>query len=797
MEQIIQKNVTSQYKENMAIYAVETNMRRAFPDWKDGFKLCHRRIIYAMANDLPCKTKLTKTAMAVGRIIGAYHPHGDSSVADAIKPLCNWFETNVPLLYSESNMGSMQGDSAAAPRYTEVMLNKFSLDVILADLLEAPEVVDWVDNYSGDCKEPEYLPVALPLLLINGSYGIGVGKTVSIPPHNITEVIDATLALLDNPNSEVVLVPDMCMKCQLIDNNWKQISNTGMGTFKVRAILDIETFNKGKATEHEAVVIKSTPLRGWLDKGNAENGGIKYTILKLVEDGKLPQITKIDEDSHDTDMRMVIHLKPGSDPNYVREFLYKNTKLQDTISVNFEVLDGINMVRFSYKSYLEAFINQRKITKARLYSIKLQDIKTKYHERDAYVKALESGQIDNIIAKIRKSKINNDTENIEWLIKLLKITDLQAKFILQSSIKSLSIAHLEKYKADAKMLLEKEQMYVNKIINEDMIVDDIRQELLSFRQKYSKPRNCTIITQSQISNIPQGEFNIVITENTFIKKLTVNEQVGAFRGDNPIQIMKVDNTKDIILVTAHGRMFKLPVSKIPLTGKNSMGNDIRILVKGITSNVIKMLYQPEVEALSKQLNNPSAIIVTEGNYIKKLDLQDLLIATPSGIILTKLKDKDVIRDIQFVEKDSLITLYSGKKALTFKESNVACYKRNAIGVNAMDTSTTIDGMTISNSLDVTSKYVIVITSAGKINKISMTALPISNRYKSGSAVIRLSKTESIFSIVTATDDNKLSVTTKLGNVEIPVNDIKVQSSVSSGIKLIPLKDDSLVKVKVV
>ena len=161
----------------------------------------------------------------------------------------------MPLLYSESNMGSMQGDRAAAPRYTEVMLNKFSLEVIFKDLMESPDVVDWVPNYSGDAMEPEYLPVALPLLLINGTYGIGTAKSVSIPSHNITEVIDATLNLIDNPDAPVVLIPDQCMPCDIIEANWKQISNTGIGKVKVRARIEIETFNKGTAKEHQLSLI--------------------------------------------------------------------------------------------------------------------------------------------------------------------------------------------------------------------------------------------------------------------------------------------------------------------------------------------------------------------------------------------------------------------------------------------------------------------------------------------------------------------------------------------------------------
>lgn len=793
MENIIQANSVQQYKDDMARYALETNRRRAFPDWKDGFKLCHRRILYAMACDLPCKTKLTKTAKVVGQVMGTYHPHGDTSISDAIKPLCNWFETYVPLLYSESNMGSMQGDRSAAPRYTEVMLNKFSLEVIFKDLMESPDVVDWVPNYSGDAMEPEYLPVALPLLLINGTYGIGTAKSVSIPSHNITEVIDATLNLIENPDAPVVLIPDQCMPCDIIEANWKQISNTGIGKVKVRARIDIETFNKGTAKEHQVLVVKSSPDMVWVDKGNAENGGVVYTIYKLIDDGKLPQIQSIFEDSHDNNMRLLIHLKPGADANYVKEFLYKSTQLQYTWSINFEVLDGIELVRFSYKSYLQAFIQQRKITKFRLACIKLQDVKTKYHEKEAYIKALESGQIDTIIKKIRTNKNINEQENIEWLVKLLKITDLQAKFILNSSIKNLSVAYLKKYKEEAAKYKEAEAIYMNKILNEQVIMDEIKSELLYFREKYGVPRRCRVLKKSDITNIPRGTFNVVITQNNFIKKMAPSDNIGAFRGDNPVQIMQVENTEDIILITAQGRMFRVPVSKIPITEKNNMGTDIRIMVKGITSNVVKMLYSPAIEDLSKKKTKFFAVVVTKNNFIKKLDLADIMIAAPSGIILTKLNQGDEVKDVAIVQANDELIIYSKRKALRCSVNDIPHYKRNTLGVFAMNTDTELDGISVipQNSK---MEYAVVITESGRVNKFSIAGLPKSQRYKAGSSVIKLGKTDSIHAMFICNDTDTIKVITKQTKMEIPVKDIKVQSSVSGGVKMIPLKADNIVRL---
>ena len=790
-EEIIQVNSVELYRSDMARYAIETNRRRAFPDWRDGMKLCIRRIIYAMAFDLPCKHRLVKTAKVVGQVMGTYHPHGDASIADAIKPLANWFESYMPLVYSESNMGSMQGDRAAAPRYTEVMLSQFCLEAIIKDMLETQAVVDWVPTYLGDCMEPEFLTVAVPLLLINGTAGIGTGKATSIPSHNITEVIDATLRLLDDPNAPVVLIPDQCMACDIIDANWKQISNTGIGKFNVRARIDVEIFDKGKAKEHPVLVIKSAPDTVFIDKGNAENGGVVYNIYKLIDDGKLPQVAAIFEDSHGNDMRLLIHLKPGADPNYVKEYLYKSTRLQNTVTVNFEVLDGIEMVRFSYKSYLQAFIEQRKTTKFRLYCIKLRDVNTKFHEKEAYIKALESGQIDNIIKKIRSNTNINEHDNIEWLCKLLKITDLQAKFILNSSLKNLSVAYLKKYKEEAANYKRLEAEYTTKILDESLIVEEIKQELIYFRNKYGKPRNCRVLSAADISNIPQGEFNIVITENNFIKKLSPSEPVGSFRGDNPVQVMKVDNTKDIILITAHGRMFRLPVHKIPITEKNSMGTDIRIMMKGVSSNVVKMIYSPVVEELAKRKEKYVAVVLTKNNYIKKLDLQDIMIAAPSGIILTKLNPGDEVKDVLIAPNDMNVVVYSDKKALRFPLSDIPLYKRNTVGVLAMNTTDDIDGMSL---LGADTQYLVVVTASGKLNKISSSTVPMGKRYKAGSSVIKLGKGDSIFAIFGCNDNNVLNITTKQSKLEIPVKDITLSSTISAGTKSILPKGDSIAKI---
>lgn len=788
-EQIIQKNVSDAYVHDMVRYSIETNRRRAFPDYKDGLKLVQRRTLYAMAFDLPCSKKLVKTAQVVGRVMGELHPHGDSSIADVAMNLARWWDNYIPLIYSESNIGSMQGDRAAHMRYTEVMLTDFAKEAIFSEMKETPDIVDWATTFTGDGVEPEYLPVKIPLLLINGTHGIGTGKATSIPSHNINEVIDATIKLIDNPNAQVVLVPDQCMPCEIIDANWKRISNSGSGTFKVRGVITIEVADKGKSNEHYMLVVRSIPDGVTLDDG--KDTGIHYQINKLISDGKLPQVVDILEDSHDKDLRYQIHLKKGSDPNYVRDFLYKTTHLQKTQMVNFEVLDGIEpMTRMSYKSYLQAFIEQRKVTKYRYYCLKLRDARTKLHEKQICIMLINSGKVDEISKKIRKSKQKNDQGLIEWLIGLFKITDLQAKFILNYPMKKLAPFYLKQYEEEAEYYKKIDKECMNKILNPDLIIQDIKDELLYFKQKYGFPRKSRVISQSEILDIPQGTFNIVITENSYIKKLPANENIGAYKGDKPVLAMRAENTSDVIFMTAQGRGFRFPVHKIPITEKNSLGIDIRILIKGISSDVVAMFDTEQLKAMANLRQKHYAVLVTKGNYIKKLDISDILISTPSGIIMTKLNPNDAVKDVIIAPNKSDVVIYSKKKALRCRMESVPNYKRNTLGVYAMKTNDEIDGISV---VDPKATDIVVITESGRINKFDISGLPLADRYTAGNRAIKLGKTDSIVSIFSTTDSNHIRVVTKNTVLDIPVKDIARTSSISPGTKMIPLKGDVIVK----
>ena len=779
-ETILSRPTGEQFKEDYTRYALYTTYKRVLSDFRDGLKPVQRRILYAMFKNSGAITHTVKSASVIGDVIKYYHPHGSSGVYSGVKPMVNWWESKVPLLDSQGSFGNLQGDPAAAERYTEIKLSKFAMDCVIGELANTDKSVDWLDNYSNTCQEPEFLPVKVPLLLIEGSLGIGVGLKADIPAHNLAEVIDATLYLMHNPEGQVALVPDHCMECEIYDTDWSKISKAGFGHYKIRGKIDIEDYKNKKA-----LVIKSLPDLTFLYT-------IKDKIEELIEKKKIIQIDAIYDECTIDKMRLVIVLKNGADPNFVRDMIYKNTKMEQTLRINFETLYGFNPLRMSYKSYLLSFIDFRKTTKFRLYANILQDVQTKIHERDAYIKVLESGEVDNIIAAIRKRKDSDESYLIDWLIKKIKITDLQAKYIINAPIKKLSIGYLNKYKAEAAELEILRKRYMDILLDEKKIEAEIEAELLDIKAKYGKPRTCKIIKGIDDNDIPKGTMQIAVTEKNFIRKIPEGSNIGSFRNDALRTLIKIDNTDSILIFDEQGRVFKLPVHKIPFTDKSSNGTDIRFLIKGLTANINCIIPESVVKELAKKGSHNSKhylITITRHGLYKRMDLDDFETVPPSGIIYAKLDKDDYIKDIIIAHSNFNLIVYSDRKALSVNVNDIPYLKRNTKGSRAMYNADTIDGICV---IDQTKSDIIVVTESGKVNRIPIMALPITSN-KKGFNVIKLGTTDKINSVMSANDSNIICIKTVKNYYEIPVSQIKVGSSISTGEKMIAMKADQMIR----
>lgn len=704
----------------------------------------------------------------------------NSSIYGAIKPMVNWFECKVPLIKGQGSFGNLEGDQASHMRYTECMLSKFSIDNVLGDLMDTDESVDWMDNYSNTTKEPEYLPVKLPLLLINGSLGIGVGLRADIPAHNLAEVIDATITLMHNPNADVILVPDHCMPCEIYNTDWSKISKTGFGHYKIRGIIDIEPY-KGKT----ALVIKSVPDLTFLNN-------ISDKLEELVEKKKIIQIENMYDECSPTQMRFVIVLKNGADPNYVRDVIYKNTKMEQTCRINFETLYGFNPLRMSYKSYLLSFIDFRKNTKFRVYTNMLQNIQTKIHEREAYIAVLESGEIDKIIHMIRKQKSVDDNSLIDYLIKKLNITDLQAKYIIYADLRKLSIGYLNKYKEEAVELNKRKKYYMDILLDERKIEVEIEAELLDIKAKYGSPRLCRVIDSVDDSDIPKGMMQVAVTEKNFIKKVPEGSPMGNFRNDTIRTLIHMDNTDNILIFDEQGKVFKLAVHKIPFADKSSNGTDIRYLIKNLTANINCIIPESVVKELAKKgshNNKHYLITITRSGLYKRMDLDDFTTVPNSGILYAKLEQGDYIKDIIIAHSNFNLIVYSDRKATSVNVNDIPYLKRNTKGSRSIYNADMVDGLCV---IDQTKSDIIVVTESGRVNRIPILALPIESK-KRGFNVIKLSRTDKINSIMSGNESNMVCVKTLNNYYEIPVNTIKVGSSISTGDKLISVKGDQLIR----
>ena len=701
----------------------------------------------------------------------------NSSIYEAIVTLANWFKVKMPLFYGKGNWGNVLGSSAAAMRYTECSLSEFGYDVLIDELAQSRNIVDWIPTYKRDgSKEPEFLPAKVPLLLINGSFGIGVGMSINIPSHNLIEVLEATRTLIKNPKSEIVLIPDLCQSCKLIDTDWKSICDTGRGSFKVRGNIEIETNKKGNIILHITSLPEMVTTTAVYDK-----------IMSMIEQKQLPMIKDVYNSLTDEKPDIEIHLKPGADPNYVKQVIYAKTDVQKTVSVNFEAVDvnGIDTRRFSYKDYLLTFIDQRMNIKFRLYCNKLQQVMTRHHHIDAFVKVLESGEIDTIIKMIRKHKGTDESTIIEYMIKKCNLTDLQAKFIINTNLGRLSIGHLNNYKAERKKLEEDIKAYRAAVTDDGTIIrKEIDAELLEIEKKYGTPRLCRVINIDEENQIPEGTFKIVITERNYVRKIPDVDKIGIVKKDNPKFILKVDNRENLLIFDNKGKVFNLPVSKIPITDRNGSGTDIRILIKNLTSDIISVYYEPIFKNIASCGKKHYLTILTKSNTIKKLDIEDFLSVNPSGLMYSKIKDDDEVVGIALTPHNLDVVICSGHNALRTTMKYIPLFKRNAAGSRAMDTMDPINGLSVIYP-DVSD--IVVVTKNGKFNRFHITMLPSYVRARKGVGVIKLDSNDEIFNIFGVNESDKIRLVTSEGVEEIPVTSIKSKSRLAAGTKLLTSK----------
>lgn len=714
-------------------------------------------------------------ASKVGSIIPLISSH-NSSIYDAFVTMAAWYKIKYPLMFGYGNWGNVSGAGPAAERYTEIALSDFGYDIMIDELAMSNNIVDWVSNYTRKDKEPEYLPSKLPNLLINGAFGIGVGMSINVPSHNLGEVIDATINLIKNPKAPVVLIPDMIQECDIVDADWKEISETGRGSFKVRGKIETTQDKNGNYILH----IKSLP-------DQVTCNAVYEKILDMIADKQLPMVKDVFNSLKDKKPDIIIHLKQGADPGYVKQAIYAKTKVQDSFSVNFEAvaMNGIDLKRFSYKSYLLDFIDQRMSIKFRLYCNLLQQVMTSHLELDALVKVVGSKEFDKLMNMIRKYNGTDSGPIIEFMIKNCNVSDIQAKYILGRTLPQLSKGHLQKYTKERDELQRRIDLYMKYVTDDGtMIKEEIIEDLKELKKKYNTPRLCNVIDAKADQDIPKGTFKVIITERNYIRKIPDVDKINIIKKDNPRFILRVDNAENLLIFDNKGKVFNLPVHKIPISDRTSVGTDVRILIRNLTANIASVFYEPIFDKISKCGNKHYLTVLTKSNTIKKLDIEDFLNVSPSGLMYSKIKPDDEVVGVSLVPHNLDIAICSGKKVLRCKLKDIPLYKRNAAGSKAMST---LDPMTGLSVLYPDSTDIVVVTKNGKFNRFNIAMLTCNSRGRSGNKVIKLDSNDEILNVYAVNESDKIRLLTTDGVEEINVADIKVKSSIAAGTKMVQSK----------
>lgn len=786
-ETIIKQDAIELYKHDMKLYSVIVNRRRALPSINDGLKLVQRRIIYESFDQNLYDGRNTKSALLVGLISGKLHPHGDSNYG-AIVTMANWFTTKYPIMNDfGTGYGTPDGAPPSAMRYTHAGLSKFGYEMYIEELKQSTNIVDWTETYLRDgSMEPDYLPVKIPSLLINGSYGIALAKIVSVPTHNLGEVIDVTRKLIKDPNAKFCLIPDFCQELEIFNTDFQTINDTGSGNIRVRGLIEVV---QDKKTGDYTLHIRSLPPQVYGDQ-------VYNKILDMVEAKKLPMVkdvfSTLEKGTNKPDV--IIHLKPGSDPEYVKQIIYSQTPVQSTITVSMEAVtpDDCEIKRYNYREYLLHFIKMRYDVKFRLYSNIYQQAYTRFLKIDAFVRVLESNKLDQIIAMIRKQKSADEEPIVEYIIKNCGTSDIQARFIIATQIGRLTKAHLNSYKEERDKLQKIMDDCDTKTSDAGIpiILGEIDQELLEIKKKYDTPRLCRVISASEASNIPAGTFKVIVTENNFIRKIPDNEKITVVKKDAPKLILRIDNTENLLIFDNKGRTFMLPVHKIQICDSKSVGQDIRFLLKNCTADIISIFNENIFKQISKSGNKHYLTALTKNNLIKKMDIEDFLTipASSAGFVYSKVAPDDEVVGLALIAHGLDIVVGSNHKVLRFNLKEVSLVKRYALGVTAMKTNDPITGMSI---LYPDSSDIIVVTKNGKFNRFSSNMMSPHRRGTGGQNCIKLDSSDEIFCILAAGANDTIKITTLDGVENIPVSMVKVKSPIAPGARYITSKSQVL------
>lgn len=788
--------ITQEVQQSYLDYAMSVIVSRALPDVRDGMKPVHRRVLYAMWDiGLKANAKFRKSANVVGEVMAKYHPHGDMAIYDTLVRMAQDFSLRYPLVKGQGNFGSMDGDSAAAMRYTEAKLAGIA-EEMLFDIDK--NTVDFAPNYDGAHLEPRVLPARLPNLLINGTQGIAVGMATNIPPHNLGEVVDATVHLIDNPEATVddllehIKGPDFPTGGIIYNHaDIKQAYATGRGGIVCRAKTEIEELKNGSTRIIVSEVTYQTNKSTLLEK-----------IAELVREKKIEGIKDLRDESNKEGVRIVIELKKDSYPKKILNQLFKHTALQTTFHFNMLALvDRIQPRVLNVKTILEEYIKHRQEIVTRRTQYDLDKAKDRAHILEGLVMAL--AHIDEIITIIKKSKDKDEAKTN--LIKKFSFSDRQTLAILEMRLQQL--ANLERLRVETE-LKEKQKLIkeLESILkSKTRILAIIKEEIIELRDKFSNERRTQIVAHGVDSFkvedlVPNEDMIVMITNDGYIKRLppdTFKRQERGGKGviglttkeeDSVEHVFLTSTHADILFFTTRGRVFQLKGYDIPPSSRTAKGQAVvNFLQLAPSEKVSAMLPSNEIE------NDKFIIMVTKNGTIKKTPIEDFANVRRSGLIAIKLRDNDNLEWVKASKgNENIILVTRGGQAIRFKEKDVRPMGRTASGIRGIKikSNDTVVGMGIFDpSIDKTASL-LVIMEHGYGKQTPLNAYKVQGRGGSGIKTAKItSKTGSIVSgIIAYGDDQDLIAISNNGQViRFSAKQVNVLGRDTQGVRVMRFK----------
>ncbi len=786
---LIQDEMRSCYLD----YAMSVIVGRALPDVRDGLKPVHRRVLFAMhmLNNYHNRPYL-KSARVVGDVIGKYHPHGDSAVYGAMVRLAKDFSMRYPIIDGQGNFGSIDGDNAAAMRYTEVRMQKLTNDM-MGDIDK--ETVDWQDNYDGSLVEPTVLPTKIPNLLINGSAGIAVGMATNIPPHNLTEVMNGLLALIDDSSItvhdliKIIPGPDFPTYGAIHGTaGIQQAYHTGKGVIQVRAKADIEV---GK-NDREKIVITELPYQ-------VNKARLIEKIAELVTEKAIEGISDIRDESSREGIRVVIDVKRGEQGSVILNRLYKQTQMQVSFGIIFlSIYNGQPRV-FDLKQQLECFIEHRREIIIRRTTYELKKAKERAHILEGLKIAVEN--IDEIVELIKKAE--GPAQAKEQLMAKFVLSTIQAQAVLDMRLQRLTGLERDKIVADYENVM-KEIFRLESILgSEEEIRTIIRGEFLEIRENYGDERRTEIIAQADEIHmedlIKNEEVIVTITQKGYLKRMAIDTYRSQKRGGKGVKgadldedfytsIFTADTHDNLMIFTDKGTVFSIKVYQIPEGLRTSKGRNVVNLINVPAGEIVK-----EIITVPKEAEGSFLIFATKYGIVKKSDLSEYKNMRQNGLKAIKVVDGDEVLAVRISDgKKDVLLASSGGKSIRFNEDDCRAQGRVSQGVKGMNLE---DGEYVIGMEVIDEKSeILTVTSRGYGKRSSAEEYRQQSRGGKGILAMKLTeKTGEIMGILPVTDKDDLMIITDKGQViRTKISGISLLGRNTQGVRLINVKPDEKV-----